>query len=124
MKLFHGTSISAFQTMKPVDHGIARRDIYNNIVGTIGEFSLTQSYTNVPPLRKKYKEHSCALTSSNNPKDMWCELILKDHQNEEVIWMENFLSAETTAKHAKMCASPCTLKQFHFPITRRCCTYI
>ena len=31
---------------------------------------------------------------------MWCELILKGHQNEEVIWMENFLSAETTAKHA------------------------
>ena len=27
-------------------------------------------------------------------------MVLKDHQNEEVIWMKNFLSAETTAKHA------------------------
>ena len=27
-------------------------------------------------------------------------MILKDHQNEEVIWMETFLSAETTTKHA------------------------
>ena len=26
-------------------------------------------------------------------------MIWKDHQNEEVIWMETFLSAETTAKH-------------------------
>ena len=31
---------------------------------------------------------------------MWCELTLKNHQNEEFIWMQNFLSAEATAKHA------------------------
>ena len=31
---------------------------------------------------------------------MWCELILKDHHNDEVFLMEKLLSAETTAKHA------------------------
>ena len=30
---------------------------------------------------------------------LWNQLILKDQQIEEVIWVENFLSAETTAKH-------------------------
>ena len=99
-KHFHGTSIGAFQIMKSVDDGIARRSSQNDLVGTISDFSLPQSYTNVPPLLKNCKEYSCASPSVNIPEDIWCKLILKDHQNEEVIWMENFLSAETTAKHA------------------------
>ena len=28
---------------------------------------------------------------------MWCELIMKNHQNEETIWMKTFLSDETNA---------------------------
>ena len=98
-KHFHGTSICAFQTMKSVDEGIARRSSQNDLVGTVGDFSLPQSYINVPPLLKKCKEYSCVLPTINILEDIWCELILKDHQNEEVIWMKNFLSAETTAKH-------------------------
>ena len=72
----------AFQSMKSVDN--RRHDSHNDLVGTIGDFSLTLSYTNVPPPLKKYKEYSCALTTINIPKDIWCGLILKDHQNEEV----------------------------------------
>ena len=99
-KHFHGTSICAFQTMKSVDDGIARRSSQNDLVGTVSDFSLPQSYINVPPILKKYKEYSCALPTINIPEDIWCELILKDHQNEQIIPMENFISAETTAKHA------------------------
>ena len=40
----------AFQTMKSVDDGIARRYNQNCLVGTVSGFSLPQSYTNVPPL--------------------------------------------------------------------------
>ena len=68
-------------------------------MGTVGDFSLPQSSTNAPPLLKKYKKYSCALPTVNIPEYIWCELIWKDHPNEEVIWMEKFLSAETTAKH-------------------------
>ena len=100
IKYFHGTSICAFQIMKSVDDGIARCSSQNDLVGTVSDFSLPQSYLNVPPLLKKYKEYSCALPTINIPEDIWCELILKDHQNEKIIWMENFMSAETTAKHA------------------------
>ena len=96
-KHFHGTSICAFQRMKSVDDGIVRRFSQNDLMGTVSDFSLPQSYTNVPPLLKKYKEYSCALPTINIPEDIWCELILKDHQNEEVIWMESFLSPENTA---------------------------
>ena len=98
-KYFHGTSLCAFQSMKPVDDGIARRYSHKDLVGTVGDFSLPQSYTNAPPLLKKYKKYSCALPTVNIPEYIWCEPIWKDHENEEVIWMENFLSAETTAKH-------------------------
>ena len=98
---FHGTSIRSFQIMKSVDDGIERRSSQNDLVGTVSDFSLPQSYINVPSLLKKDKEYSCALPTINIPEDIWCELILKDHQNEEVIWIENFLSAETTAKHAR-----------------------
>ena len=45
----------AFQSMKPVDEGIARRYSHNDLVGTVGYFSRPQSYTNVPLLLKKYK---------------------------------------------------------------------
>ena len=98
-KHFHGTSICAFQTMKSIDDGIARRSSQNDLAGTVSDFFLPQSYTNVAPLQKKCKEYSCALLAINIQEDIWCELILKDHQNEENIWTENFLSAETTAKH-------------------------
>ena len=99
-KHFPGTSICVFQTMKSVDDGIARRSSQNDLVSTVSDFSLPQSYVKVPSLLKKDKEYSCALPSQNIPEDIWCELILKDHQNEEVIWMKIFLSAETTAKDA------------------------
>ena len=98
-KYFHGTSICAFQSMKPFDDGIARRYTHNGLVGTVGDFPLPQSYTNVPPLLKKYRKYSCTLPTINIQEYVCCELILKDHQNEEVIWMKHFLSSETTAKH-------------------------
>ena len=66
-------------------------------MGTIDDFSLRQSYAHILPLLRKYKEYSCALPTINIPGYIWCELILKDQQIEEVIWVENFLSAETTA---------------------------
>ena len=99
-KYFFGTSICALQSMKPVDDGIARRCSYNDLLGTVGDFSLPQSYKNVSQLLKKHKEYSCSLPTINVPRYIWCELILKDQQTEEVTWMENFLSAETTSKHA------------------------
>ena len=49
-KHFHRASMCAFQTMKSVDDGIARRYNQNCLVGTVSGFSLPQSYTNVPPL--------------------------------------------------------------------------
>ena len=99
-KHFHGTVICAFQTMKSVDDGIPRRSSRNDLVGTVSKFSLPQSYINVPPLLKKCKEYFCALLTINIPENIRCKLILKVHQNKEIIWMENLLSAETTAKHA------------------------
>ena len=74
----------AFQAMKSVDGGIARRGSYNDLVGTDDDFSLPQSYTCVPPPLKKYKESSCVLPTINILKDIWCELFLRDHQNVEV----------------------------------------
>ena len=41
----------AFQSMKSVDN--RRHDSHNDLVRTIGDFSLTLSYTNVPPPLKK-----------------------------------------------------------------------
>ena len=38
----------AFQSMKSVDDGTARRDSHNDLVDTFGDFSLPQSYTYVP----------------------------------------------------------------------------
>ena len=69
-KHFHGTSICAFQTMKSVDDGIVRRFSQIDFVGTVSDFSLPQSYTNVPPLLKKYKEYSCVLPTVNIPEDI------------------------------------------------------
>ena len=76
--------MSAFQSMKSVDDGIARRDSHNDLTGTVGDFSLPQSYTCVPPPLKKYKEYSCVLPTINIRKDIRCELILKGHRNKEV----------------------------------------
>ena len=113
-KHFPGTSICVFQTMKSVDDGIARRSSQNDLVGTICDFSLPQSYINVPPLLKTCKGYSCAI---NIPEDIWCELILKDHQNEEVIWMKFFCQLKLQLKtHGdrimaeKTCANPYTLE--------------
>ena len=39
----------AFQSIKLVDGGIAKRDSHNDLVGTVDGFSLPQSYTYVPP---------------------------------------------------------------------------
>ena len=38
--------------MKPVDDGIARRYTHNDLVGTVGDFPLPKTYTNVPPLKE------------------------------------------------------------------------
>ena len=84
-KHFHGTSTCAFQAMKSVDDGIARRSSQNDLVGTVSNFSLPQSYINIQSLLKKCKEYSCALPTINIPENICCELILKDQQNEEVI---------------------------------------
>ena len=54
--------------MKSVDNEIARRSSHNDLVGTVSDFSLPQSYTYVPPPLKKYKEYSCALPTFNIPK--------------------------------------------------------
>ena len=86
--------------MKSVDDGIVKRSSQYDLVGTFSDFSLPHSYTNFPPLLKKYKKYSSALPAINIPEYIWCELILKDHQNEEVIWLENFLSDETTVQRA------------------------
>ena len=68
-KHFHGTSICTFQTMKSVDDGIARRSSQNDLVGTVREFSLPQSYIsdfslpqsyiNAPPLLKSARNILC-----------------------------------------------------------------
>ena len=42
-KYFHVTSICAFQTMKSVEDGIARRSSQNELVVTVNDFSLPQS---------------------------------------------------------------------------------
>ena len=65
--------------MKSVDDGIARRYSQNDLVGTITDFSLSQSYTNFAPLVMKNKEYSCAIPTINIPEDVWCEMILKDY---------------------------------------------
>ena len=46
-KHFHGPNICAFRTMKSLDDGIARRSSQNDLVGTVNDFSLPQSYINV-----------------------------------------------------------------------------
>ena len=53
-------------------------------MGTVGDFSIHLYIIYVPPPLKKYKECSCALSSINIPKNIWCGLILKDDQNQEV----------------------------------------
>ena len=70
----------AFQAMKSLVDGIAKLYSQNDLVGTVSGFSLPQSYTNVPPLLKKYKEYSCTVPTINIPEYIWLELILKDHQ--------------------------------------------
>ena len=65
---FHGTSIRSFQIMKSVDDGIERRSSQNDLVGTVSDFSLPQSYVNVSLLLKKCKEYPCALATINIPK--------------------------------------------------------
>ena len=103
----------AFQSIKLVDGGIAKRDSHNDLVGTVDGFSLPQSYTYVPPPLKKYKEYYCALPTINIPKDIWCELILKYHQNEEVT--RSFCQLKLLLKthgactmQQKTCANFCT----------------
>ena len=98
---------------KSVGVGIARRDSHNDLVGTVGHFSIHLYITHVPPPLKKYKECPCALPSVSISKNIWCGLILKNHQNQEVT---EFLSGETVPKNSrslylpgKSCSSPYTL---------------
>ena len=51
-----------------VDDGIVRRSSQNDLVGTVSDFSLPQSYVNVSLLLKKCKEYPCALATINIPK--------------------------------------------------------
>ena len=46
-KYFLDASVCAFRSMKPGDDGITRRYSHNDLVGTVGDFSLPQSYTNL-----------------------------------------------------------------------------
>ena len=119
--------ICAFQSMKSVAYGITRRDNHNNLLGTVGEFYLPQSYTYVPPPLKKYKEYSCALPAINITKDIWCELILKNHQNEEVT--RSFCQLKLLLKRMELVSCRKNVRQplhsriIPFSIIKRCaCT--
>ena len=108
----------AFYSMESVDDGIARRDSHEDLLGTVGDFFLTQSYTYVPP-----PLNSCVLLTINIQKDIWCELILKDHQHEEVT--RSFCQLKLLLKtdgacsmEEKTCANPYTLEQFIFPLLK------
>ena len=52
---------------------MAKHSIQNDLVGAVSDFSLPQSYTNVPPLLKKCKEYSYVLPIINIPEKytMW-----------------------------------------------------
>ena len=86
--------------MKSVGERLARRDNHNDLVGTVGDFSIHLYITYVPPLLKKYKEYLCALPTINIPKNIWCGLILKDYQNQEVTlsfcWLKPLLKTHRT----------------------------
>ena len=47
---------------------MAKHSIQNDLVGAVSDFSLPQSYTNVPPLLKKCKEYSYVLPIINIPE--------------------------------------------------------
>ena len=47
--------LCAFQSVKSVGDGIARRDSHNELVGTVGDFSIHLYITCVPPPLKKCK---------------------------------------------------------------------
>lgn len=91
------TQVCAFQSMKSLDDGTARHDS-NDLLGTVGEFSLPQSYTDASSLLKRYKKWFCALPTSNILKEIWCELMLKDYQNEAVSWTEKFCQVKLWLK--------------------------
>ena len=104
-----------FQSMKSVYNGIARPDSHNKLVVTFVDFSLSRYYAYGPPPLKKYKEYSYALPTINIPKDRWCELILKDHQNEEVTrsfcqLKPLLITYRACVMQEKTCAKPCTLE--------------
>ena len=106
----------AFYSMKSVDDEIAKRDSHEDLLGTVGDIVLPQSYTYVPP-------NSCVLLTINIRKDIWCELILKDNQNEEVtrIFCQLRLLLKTDgacSMQEKTCANPCTLEQFLFSLLK------
>ena len=50
--------ICAFYSMKSVDDGITRRESHKDLVDTVGDFLLLQSYGYIPPPLKKYKDYS------------------------------------------------------------------
>ena len=62
--------------MKSLDNGTVTHDSHD-LLGTVDEFSLLYSYTDVPTLLRKYKECSCALPTFNITEEIWCEMILK-----------------------------------------------
>ena len=113
----------AFYSVKSVDDGITKRDSHEDLVGKVSDFFLPQSYTYVPPPLKKCKEYSCVLLTINIRKDIWCELILKDNQNEEVT--RSFCQLKLLLKtdgafpiQEKTCVNVYTLEQFFFPIIK------
>ena len=69
-KYFNEVTRYVFQSMKSVDERFPRRHSHNDLVDTVGDFSLRLSYPYVPPPLKKYKEYSCALPTINIPKDI------------------------------------------------------
>ena len=62
--------ICAFQSVKSADNGIAGHGSHNDLVGTVGDFSLLWSYKYVPPPLKECKEYSYASLTFNIPRDI------------------------------------------------------
>ena len=106
-----------FQSMKSVDNGFVRYYSHNGLMHTVGDFSLLRSYTDVPPPLKKYKEYSCALPTIIISKDIWCGLILKDHQTEEVT--RSFCQLKL-AKNPWSLQQPLHPRIIPFSIIKRC----
>ena len=83
--------------MKSVDEGIARHCSQIDLVGTVSDFFLPQSYTNVPLLLENAKNIPAHYLLLTLRKIYDVKLTSQDHQNENFIWIQNVMSVETTS---------------------------